>query len=1457
MSPYLTGDVLATARPNKVREWNESLPPTVERCIHHVVEEQAQQKPEAEALCSAAGSLTYKALDTCATTVAKKLSLLGVGPENFVALSFEHSIWAIVAMLGVLKTGAAFASIPPSPNERVGTILGQLKPAAILASPSRVSSLAQYPQPMIIISEHRLEEYGSVGQSQIEPQVRPENLAYAVFTSGSTGTPKGAQIEHKQLCTYVTHWARAAGIDAHSRVFQYSSYLFDVHISDIFTPLSVGGTVCVPSEDDRFNNIGGAMRDMRVTHAMFVPSLLSTMSPDDVDLQTLQTLMMIGEKSPAHVVERWASIPGLRVINAYGPAECTPVSSVLDMSIDGAIAGNIGRPMGASLWIVNPSDPEEVLPIGQEGELLIEGPLVGRGYMNDEKKTAAAFIPVPAWLERLRYGSASRIYKTGDICRYANDGTIDYIGRNDLQVKIRGQRIEMGEIEYQLRRALPETVDLAVELATSETNRTQTKLIAFVCLQTMISRDMDSPLDSVSKDPKSIKALEELVPDLKERLALSLPESMMPSMFVAMDFIPRLHSAKTDRKSLRAIAASLPTHSNTTEKSEIRLPTSEIEERLRQVWAETFGLDLETVGMDDHFFHLGGDSITAIRMRLTARHYGVDMTMKDIFDHPILADLASIATVSEIGDQNTTSFELIPKESAGDTLQLAASQCGISESDVEDIYPATMNACYFMLTSEAAPNWWTSFHTFPLPAHIDLNKYLDCWKSAISTHQNLRSRIIKTKTAILQVVLRQEKEGIRSADNLNAFIAQEKQTTMNWGESLSRYCVVEDKQDGKRYFVWTAKQAMFDAWSLHLLAQDISKAYFSNEIGITEPLKPSQLVKYKLGADISPAKSWFHSHFAGVRPDPIFSTPTGYKFETDVYQSRNLKFPQPPSFTDAPNITLSTISATAFALVLGQHTGSNDVCLGLVRAGRNIPLPSTDKYMGPLTSLMPLRVRINGTATVHELLQQYQSDYIESSAHDAYSFIELMDEHTSPAIKGAVTSTISLNILHPLDSGDEEDKEASKLPENYEIPAGATQKPLNLNVFLQRDGNVRVMTRRDHMACTSELAEAFVDSFEIVARQLLTADGKMTVGQLDIPDTTSIKRNYFPIEQKNEDGRLVETKCGLDLSALKGKSVLITGGASGLGLATTRAFAAAGAFVTIADVQSTEEIGAKLVEDFKSKGGYVTYVHCDTTDFASQVTAFKHAIQFAPSKSLDVVALFAGVTAEHGSIMDHLVGVKPSLEDDPPPPRISSININLIGVYYSAYLALNYFRLPSLSSQSSDSPPQAADKSLIFINSLAGYLDFPSHTTYNVSKFGARGLFRSIRSETKKAGARCNMIAPWLVRTPMTEMLQHKFPKEGKGVSWSSVEDVVDCVSKAAVDPQVDGECKLLFCSDPSSLVKKLSISANVTNSYSGRAFAVMPDETFDLNDDFESGFAGAEAQKVLISRRKAGDFMI
>jgi 5'-hydroxyaverantin dehydrogenase len=270
----------------------------------------------------------------------------------------------------------------------------------------------------------------------------------------------------------------------------------------------------------------------------------------------------------------------------------------------------------------------------------------------------------------------------------------------------------------------------------------------------------------------------------------------------------------------------------------------------------------------------------------------------------------------------------------------------------------------------------------------------------------------------------------------------------------------------------------------------------------------------------------------------------------------------------------------------------------------------------------------------------------------------------------------------------------------------------------------------------------------------------------------------------------------IDLSALKGRSVLITGGASGLGLATTKSFAAAGAYVTIADIQPAEEVGGKIAQELTNQGHHVTYTYCDVTSWESQIKAFKAAIVFAPDHTLDVVAMFAGTACDPGNVVDHVQAQEASLEKDPAQPSIKSLDINLTGIYYSTYLALNYFRLkPRNQPQTNGDSESLPSKSLIFVSSMAGYIDYPGHSLYNAGKFGVRSLFRSIRSKAKETGVRCNLLAPWYIKTPMTarlsEALQAQGIKDGSGVTFGRIEDVVEAAGRCAADESVDGMLRL------------------------------------------------------------------
>ncbi|KAK3901813.1 hypothetical protein C8A05DRAFT_34510 [Staphylotrichum tortipilum] len=290
-----------------------------------------------------------------------------------------------------------------------------------------------------------------------------------------------------------------------------------------------------------------------------------------------------------------------------------------------------------------------------------------------------------------------------------------------------------------------------------------------------------------------------------------------------------------------------------------------------------------------------------------------------------------------------------------------------------------------------------------------------------------------------------------------------------------------------------------------------------------------------------------------------------------------------------------------------------------------------------------------------------------------------------------------------------------------------------------------------------------------------------------------------------------------DLSALHGKSALLTGGSSGLGLATALAWSAAGAHVTIADINPPPDFSLTT---------NLNYVHCDVTSWPSQIAAFKSALSFSPTRTLDIVATFAATAVAPLNEVDHVLKAgEPTLDVDPPSPPIKNFEVNLIGTYYTSWLALYYFRLPPTIPA-----PEGAvvDKSLIFVASIAAYMDSPRASTYPASKFGVRGLFRSTRARSREIGVRCNLLAPWFVDTPLVAPVKSALAARGvdmgRALGFVSAEACVEAAGYCAVGREVHG-----------------------------RAFAIQPEGTFDLKDDMEDGWAGDQLRPIIRRRREAG----
>jgi len=623
MSRIQNLDLVPEEQKNQLWKWNRQVPPAVERCIHDLILQQARARPKAPAICAWDGKMAYGELDELSDGIAGHLVDIGVEPEDTVLLYFEKSAWTVVAMLAVLRAGAAFASLDPEhPASRHQETFRQTKARVVLAS-EQLSPLCESNHHTVVTvgtaAIHQLLDKGGKKKS-IHRKAHPHNAAYISFTSGSTGVPKGVVIEHCAITTSCLGHGKACKATSKMRVLQFASYTFDTCIQEIITTLSYGGCVCVPSEGDRRNNLVDTMNAMEVTYAILTPSVARLVSQDSV--RSLQTVVLVGEQVSLADWKRWSNI---QAINGYGPAECS-VCCTAYSNPQAFASGTIGKSIASASWVVDPDNYQRLAPLGSVGELLIEGPILARGYLDNAEM--AAFIHDPVWLLggcKQYPGRRGRLYKTGDLVRYNADGNLVYVGRKDGRVKVRGQRIETGEIEYHVRDCMPAARQVAAEVITPEGGRGKAVVAVFLQLE-------EDEVTIEDGSPARVFFPAEVDSQLREHL----PSYMVPEVYFAVARLPIMTSGKIDRKTLRSIGASFSTQSQGPK----RQPSTEKEKILRQLWARVLNINADNIGLDDSFFRLGGDSITAMKLVGEARKEGLQLTVADVIRNPRLDILA-------------------------------------------------------------------------------------------------------------------------------------------------------------------------------------------------------------------------------------------------------------------------------------------------------------------------------------------------------------------------------------------------------------------------------------------------------------------------------------------------------------------------------------------------------------------------------------------------------------------------------------------------------------------------------------------------------------------------------------------------------------------------------------------------------------------------------------------------
>ncbi|KAJ5798287.1 non-ribosomal peptide synthetase [Penicillium pulvis] len=949
--------------------WNTPLPEPVQICMHDLIELKALSNPEAPAICAWDGNLTYEQLNNLATVLAYHISNKGVGPGKFVPLLFEKSMWMPVAMLAVMKAGAAGVAMDiTQPKERLRSIMGQINHQVVLASATN-SDLALHlgAENTIIVGPNQSSLESPITEMQhILPAPHPSDVLFAVFTSGSTGAPKGTMITHQNFSTIVKYQQGLLGLTANSRVYDFASYAFDIAWCNVLHALTCGGCLCIPSESDRKNNIEGSIISLHANYAHITPTLLRHL--DWSKLQSISVLNLSGEAVlPGDVA---LASPGTKVINAYGPAE-TNVVTIQDLNTLPANEVSIGRGAGASTWVVDVENIDTLVPIGNIGELWIEGPLVGHGYLDDPERTRAAFVNDPAWLLRGTAkvpGRRGKLYRTGDLVRYRDDGTLAYVGRKDTQVKIRGQRVELGEIETEVHRALGIGHDNASRKPRIVAETIKDQQTSAVVLIVFISLSDASKMTEAAHD----EAVQNATRGLEELLCSRLPHYMVPRAYIPIREVPLTSTGKADRRKLQAIGASRPLQelASRAKADQIRRqPTTDNELLMQKLWGKVLGISETSITADDNFFRIGGDSIGAMKLVSAARDHEISLTVTDIFQTPVLHELARMA-VSHVSNQPATikPFSmLVPVVSQLQVRALTASLCNIPENKVLDVYPCTPLQRSLFSRMACGEEHFMTRHAMEIHGHVDLERFRYAWNQVVSRNPIMRTRIVNIPVqGYVQVVLEDAIEWmsdgvIRDCQN------HSDKSQMGPGKPLARFAIVRSADHPHAIFLWDMHWSLYDGWALRLMLAEAEKIYYDRAPTPLENMLA--FTKYVTESDQKAAMAFWSTQFTHLE---CAHFPSRKLRKSPSLINNELKFVVRNLDWSRTDFTPATIIRSALSVAIANTLGSNEALFGATVMGRQVAVPGIERMAGPVFSTVPIRVQLSREESFTELLEKVQ-----------------------------------------------------------------------------------------------------------------------------------------------------------------------------------------------------------------------------------------------------------------------------------------------------------------------------------------------------------------------------------------------------------------------------------------------------------------------------------------------------
>lgn len=930
-------------------------------CVHELFEEQAQRTPNAIAVIFGMDSLTYGELNARANQLAHHLISLNVGPEAKVGIFLKRSLGIPIVLLGILKAGGCYVPLDPEyPEARLSQMLADAAPVVVLSGDvlsarlPRGTNVLRFDAPDFQTALNREPAWNPTNADR-NLTLLPSNAAYVIYTSGSTGVPKGVAICHLNMAALLTWAISILGAQRLSRVLAATSLNFDVSVFEIFAPLLAGGAVEIVR--DLMALVEPPRRIWKNSLISAVPSVFSVLLEQGLMVEDVSTIVFAGEALPPRLVQQTrAALPHCRITDFYGPTETTVYVTAWHSDGDADGLPSIGRPIW-NTWAYVLDSRLQPVPIGVAGELYVNGAGLGRGYLNRPGLTAERFV---ADLYAQKPGG--RMYRTGDLARWRVNGDLEYLGRSDQQVKVRGHRIELGEIETALGQLLGVRHCGVVIREEGERGR---QIVAYI-----------APIAGAVLDPA----------ELRRKLQKSLPEYMLPSLFVMLEKLPLTASGKLDRNALPK---------QEIQNESCKLPQTPQEKILCELFAEV--LELEQVGVDDNFFVLGGHSLLA--MLLVSRiqdKMQVEIPVAVIFEHSTVGSLAQFLSKTPTGMARPL---LGPRPGQGH-LPLSYAQ----------------RRLWFIQQLQETTAEYNLTEALRLKGELHRQALERAIHAIVERHEVLRTRFVEVEGEPKQIIdshvhIELPVEDFSTIPEVEKWervaAALREETTVPFDLAhgpLLRMKVLRLAQHD-HILVRTLHHIIADAWSQNIFRQEFVVLYDAFREDKENPLKPLELqyadfaLWQRAWLDdgvIERELDYWRKQLTGIpeqlelprdRPRPASQTFVAdvHSFIVPAESMKRLKY-----ISESNDATLYMTLLAAFALLLQRHSGETDIVIGSPIANRSGS--QLEQMMGFLVNMLAMRIRVNSLQGFHELLRAVRATALEAFQHQDLPFERLVED---------------------------------------------------------------------------------------------------------------------------------------------------------------------------------------------------------------------------------------------------------------------------------------------------------------------------------------------------------------------------------------------------------------------------------------------------------------------------------